>query len=46
MHDPVDAVLVVASREDLANDQLAGSGGGRRLVAYEEESVQHERESF
>jgi hypothetical protein len=33
MHDPVDHVFVVAGSEDLADDQLAGSGGGGRLVA-------------
>jgi hypothetical protein len=33
VHDPVDAVLVVARGEDLANDQLASTSSGRRLVA-------------
>ena len=33
VHDPVDHVFVVAGSEDLADDQLAGSGGGGRLVA-------------
>jgi hypothetical protein len=32
VHNPVDAVLVVASGEDLANNQLASTSSGRRLV--------------
>jgi hypothetical protein len=32
VHNPVDAVLVVAGGEDLANNQLASTSSGRRLV--------------
>jgi hypothetical protein len=43
VHDPVDAVFVVASREDLADDQFAGAGGGGGVVAevgvFEEDAV-------
>lgn len=43
VHDPVDAVFVVAGGEDLADDELAGTGRGGGLVAevgvFEEDAV-------
>jgi hypothetical protein len=43
VHDPVDAVFVVARREDLANDEFAGAGRGGGGVAevgvFEEDAV-------
>jgi hypothetical protein len=43
VHDPVDAVLVVAGGEDLADDEFAGAGRGGGFVAevgvFEEDAV-------
>ena len=43
VHDPVDAVFVVAGGEDLADDEFAGAGGGGGLVAevgvFEEDAI-------
>ena len=33
VEDPVDAVLVVCGREDLADEELAGAGDGAGVVA-------------